>query len=483
MTVTRDTRWRNLGRVPYEVWRKRITDAGGLSRVAERAVWEAAGEDSALMLEFLREESSYASHFDHIPASFNDPWNLQIAGNGIQFDTIIDCVHAWRERLYSQTYKNGVYWRTNTIADLVSVYAPASDGNDTESYIRGVVDGINRNGFETSTPLPPEEPGEGEPMPNKPGRIPKPSWIVVRHTPKDHEGQGFTYGDRDIVGWVAHETQGHGSAIWYATDFFACPHGDRCADALVDYIIDRNGNCVESNDPFGDRIPYASGGPLNTSNAIGRAFYNRFGDAARNKRLIGVEFEALDGEPLTPIQIQRGIEFGAWVFDSRGYDWDDWEFPAQWGGAPVWPSHGDIAQTSCRLNDADRQKMRTGITAMMKEAQTGGITPAPPVEPPTTPEPQPSDEIVPGMDYGLAARLFNGPGGNGVQGEDGKRYKFDRNGPASMKWIERGKATGQWPPIVAVSVYDDGRKYLVFADGWLLLDPPGKPPVQEVRAA
>lgn len=163
-TITRNTPWRHIGAVPYAIWKKRINDAGGLSRVADYAVWQAAGDDSALMLEFLRAESSYASDFAAIPAAWNNPWNLQIAGVGLKFDSIVDCVSAWRERLYSTTYKQGIYARTVTIADLISVYAPKSDGNDTEGYIAKVVAGMNRNGFDppVTTPATPEEPVEQE---------------------------------------------------------------------------------------------------------------------------------------------------------------------------------------------------------------------------------------------------------------------------------------------------------------------------------
>jgi hypothetical protein len=167
-TITRDTHWRHAGRVPFAVWQKRINDAGGLSRVATYEVWNEAGDDSALMLEFLREESSYASDFAAIPASSNNPWNLQIAGVGLKFSSIVECVRAWRERLYSPIYESGVYLRTQTISELIRVYAPASDGNDTEGYIRGVVDGMNRNGFDPPVTIPSTDPepipGEGAPM-------------------------------------------------------------------------------------------------------------------------------------------------------------------------------------------------------------------------------------------------------------------------------------------------------------------------------
>jgi len=164
MEVNRNTPWRHLGKVPLAIWHKRITDAGGLSEAAERDVWEACGDDSALMLAMLRAESSYASNFAAIPASNRNPWNLQIAGVGLWFASIREAALAWRVRLYDPRYKQGIYTRTTTIADLIGVYAPKSDGNDTEGYIAKVVATINDNGFDppVTTPSTPPEPIPGE---------------------------------------------------------------------------------------------------------------------------------------------------------------------------------------------------------------------------------------------------------------------------------------------------------------------------------
>lgn len=158
--ISRESSWRHLGAVPLTIWQKRINDAGGLSEAAERRVWGACGDDSALMLAFLRAESSYGSHFDAIPASFKNPWNLQLAGQGLRFSSIEAAANAWRERLYSTTYKGGIYTNAETISDLIYTYAPPTDGNDTEGYIAKVVAEINRNGFDppVTTPSTPAEP-------------------------------------------------------------------------------------------------------------------------------------------------------------------------------------------------------------------------------------------------------------------------------------------------------------------------------------
>lgn len=50
MTITAQTPWRHLGAVPFAVWQRRITDAGGTAAVARFPVWLALGDDSALAL-------------------------------------------------------------------------------------------------------------------------------------------------------------------------------------------------------------------------------------------------------------------------------------------------------------------------------------------------------------------------------------------------------------------------------------------------
>jgi murein DD-endopeptidase MepM/ murein hydrolase activator NlpD len=90
---------------------------------------------------------------------------------------------------------------------------------------------------------------------------------------------------------------------------------------------------------------------------------------------------------------------------------------------------------------------------------------------PTEPTPPPAaTEFFPGLDEAVAKRLFGQ-----AKGEDGLTYRFDKNGPVSKTWMARGEVTGQWPALVEVWVYDNGRrKYFHFEDGYTILDPAGE---------
>jgi hypothetical protein len=48
-------------------------------------------------------------------------------------------VGAWKDRVTSPTYKDGIYAKTTTLADLIRVYAPPHDSNDTNHYIDTVL--------------------------------------------------------------------------------------------------------------------------------------------------------------------------------------------------------------------------------------------------------------------------------------------------------------------------------------------------------
>jgi hypothetical protein len=452
MAVTRNTPWRHMGRVPYPVWRKRILDAGGVPGYADREVWEAAGDDSALMLEMLREESSYASDFDSIPLDWWNAWNLQVAGRGMRYNNAIEAAAAWRARLYDDSYKDGVYKRTRTISELIHTYAPESDGNDTEGYIAGVVAGINKNGIEASTT--PEEPPMATPEQIKPQ-------YTVAPVNKERDGQGFNYGTRGpIVGLVIHETQGRGTGQWYH-DFFSCPNGERCSNALVDWLIDREGMLWEYQDPYNtNRIPWASGGPENNSNPIGKAINARYRGVfgGVNKVYAAVEMVKTDSEALTPAQIQAGGKLLAYVMAMRGYPANDWEYPDVLGGnINTAPHHSDISQTSCRIGDSDKAAMKA-VCSRVLAAYYQGTTPG---EEPKPEPPKPVEEIIPGVDFGIAKRAFDNA--------DLPGYVLTKGGKLSELYLARVKMTGWLPKLTDRWAYDDGRVYYRFSDGSMAL--------------
>lgn len=485
MTITRDTPWRHAGAVPFAIWTKRITDAGGLSEYAEYEVWAALGDDSALALEQLEAESSYASKFRKIPADWWNAWNLQIAGVGLKFDSALEAAQAWRARLYDPNYKQGVYLKTTTIADLIYRYAPPEDGNDTEGYIAGLVAGMNRNGFDppVTTPATPEEPVEQETDLPTPESI-KPPFIVAPVT-KRSDGQGFNYGTRaPIVGLVIHETQGLDSGKGYQKFFSCltdtsckqygiCADGERCQNALVDWLIDQQGQLFEYQDPYDtNRIPWASGGAENNSNAIGRAINAKYRQlyGGVNRVYAAVEMVKTDNGALTPAQIQTAGRLLAFVMAKAGYPAEDWEYPDTLGGnIYTAPHHSDVSQTTCRISDSDKAAIKAVCTKTLA-AFYEGTTPG--EEPTIPPTPAPVVDIIPGVDLAIAKRLF------GIaKGEDGNNYSYDPNGPVSKLWTDRGKATGEWPALVSVYSYEDGkRRYFVFDGGTTIIAVKGQDP-------
>lgn len=227
-----------------------------------------------------------------------------------------------------------------------------------------------------TTPSTPEEPGEQEtPVPN--AELLKPTFVSAPVT-KERDRQGFNYGTRGpIVGLVIHETQGRGTGEWYQR-FFSCPNGERCEDALVDWLIDRDGKLYEFQDPYNtNRIPWASGGTV--GGAIGAAavakYRNTFGGV--NAVFAAVEMVKTDAEALTPAQIQTAGKLLAYVMAKAGYPANDWRYPDVLGGQVYTaPHHSDLyASTTCRIGESDKNAICT-ICDSELTAFYAGTTPA-----------------------------------------------------------------------------------------------------------
>ena len=395
MPVDRNTPWRHLGRVPYEIWRKRIVDAGGLTETAQRGVWEACGDDSALMLEFLHAESSYSSDFAAIPAAWNNPWNLQIAGVGLKFESIVDCVLAWRERLYSTTYKQGIYARTVTIADLISVYAPKSDGNDTDGYIAKVVAGMNRNGFDppVTTPATPEEPVPGEeekPMAELQfGRVPHP---VYQDRYISNSTAWNDLGKRGAKCVVWHRMYG---TLWGTDSYF---RGEASGRALTDYGVgvsatdgaNQAGVILRWNDPLGRRAPWASG-PVSNPTGDGAKFVNLFGVNAVNRDGVSIEISGSGGTALDAKARAAVVALTAYWADQYGKVLAAQGKQFDWTTFPIIPSqdnrsfvcyHGEFydgKRNSCpgAVVEAATNGMLAEVKAILKQYQAATVTPDP----------------------------------------------------------------------------------------------------------
>jgi hypothetical protein len=237
-------------------------------------------------------------------------------------------------------------------------------------------------------------PSGEDPMPTLTfGRVPEPPYtrLIV---PKDRSGQGFTFcPPRTNIGLVPHETQGNPAGdqlVWYR-NFFACPNGERCANALVDWVCDRAGRAAMLNDPNGTREPWASGGTPNASDPSG--FNRYFGSGLRNRIMESVEFVKLTDDRLTPGQIAWGAARAAYVADRDGQRWDEYPRPAKYGGVHMMPMHFQLSQTSCNQHPDDMAAMIAGAKAIMREHQTS-VTPTPPTPAPTYAEPRPLEDLA-----------------------------------------------------------------------------------------
>lgn len=82
---------------------------------------------------------------------------------------------------------------------------------------------------------------------------------------------------------------------------------------------------------------------------------------------------------------------------------------------------------------------------------------------------------APGVDSDLCRKWFKG-----VTGGDGNWYAFDPNGPVSKVWLDQCLATGEWPALAAVDVYNDSavqvRRYFRFSNGLIVFVTTGETP-------
>lgn len=308
--------------------------------------------------------------------------------------------------------------------------------------------------------------------------------FVDAYATKRANGQGYDRGKRYIMGLAEHETQGKGIGSFFRrffsclTDtscklFDICTDGERCGNALVDYVIPEDGTIWQLQDPFTtDRIPYASGGTPNRNTIIGKAINNYiakrglFGGV--NALYAAVEIVKLRGAAMNAKQIEATARLLAYICVMCGYPANDWKYPDILGGdVPTSINHSDAASsTNCRINDDDRAKFEKRCTEIMEDFYEG-TTPIP--TQPTDPVPVPADPdsvvIVEGVDWGIAKWCF----GTKVVG-----YTLTQGGPLSELYVARAKTEGVWPELVERKTYADGRVYFRFSNGWLALDPPGE---------
>jgi hypothetical protein len=263
---------------------------------------------------------------------------------------------------------------------------------------------------------------------------------------KSGNGAGYNeVGPRQIVGGCRHITDGNGTIEFYH-GFFS-QGGERGEDALVDFIIDRDGRIAMFNDPWGTRSPWANGGSDGLE-GDGVAFVQTLGVSAINNRLFSVEHIGTSPNPLTKPQMTASIWLWAWMFDQMNVPYT---------GYPVNPAvglrtdleHWEFATKPCPGGGVRGQvnEHQAGVTALLKRYQVEtNPEPGPPIPPPVT------SIYPPGMTLELAKRLY----GTLKVGWAEKPFAFDPERSECRYWLNHGtlqleegedytKAT--WPEI------------------------------------
>jgi hypothetical protein len=203
---------------------------------------------------------------------------------------------------------------------------------------------------------------------------------------KPYDGAGYdSCKPRVCVGLGIHCWDGHlpgsteAAKIDYARKFFSTG-GQRQYDALVDFVITKDGTIGMLNDPFGTRRPWANGwgdeGPGLEGDGV--AFVDKFGAYGTNFNLASCEHEAICGEELTPAQFEASAQLNAWIFDHAQVGWDSFPVNQNYGVVTsIW--HSEFAKKDCPCQAIRDQTpaLHARIVEILKHYQTQPTLPAP----------------------------------------------------------------------------------------------------------
>lgn len=270
--TTANTPWRTLGDVPYSTWfdvleAHKPTHYGNDAvrnvhdQLMYRSTWKAAQPHSALLLVLMLLESSggwKSNRNDPIanrnPFSFRvkDYSNPDKPSGYVSFNDWKEAMEHAHDRLFEDdgwwAGRDNPYQDTETIADLLNVYAPKSDQNATDDMIERAVDYLD-NWPRLGASVPPQYNYDNA----KP--INYRDWEVAEHM--KYAGY-IDPADHIIRALIIHSAYGTlvGTTSWF-----------NGGNALTDWMVGnvfvdgetRDGELRRFNDPQGNRYAYASG--------------------------------------------------------------------------------------------------------------------------------------------------------------------------------------------------------------------------------
>lgn len=266
-----------------------------------------------------------------------------------------------------------------------------------------------------------------------------------------------------IVGICDHITAGNGTIDGYRA-FFATG-GERAWDALVDVLIDKQGNAAWYNYPYdpnqgGTRSPWASGGSDGLE-GDGPAYVRVLGIDAINARLISKEHVLVEGEAVPLPMLVTSARITAAVMQRARVPWDAYPLNPN-VGCVTHMQHFEFATKPCPgtkfRNETDR--MQDLVRAYLKAAQetpmvgttkppvTTTAAPTPTPVPPPKPVENPAHDLYPeGMGSYEEARAAFGTGVKHYADGHDHGFGFNPDSAVSLAWLSGFVEEGVWPEV------------------------------------
>jgi hypothetical protein len=457
LPITAATPFRAAGDCPLLVWREQFRRARSpASPATVDAMYEAAKGLTALVLDRLRAESSYAA--GSLPAR-NNVLGLRVPGSlaFLSFESPVDCVKELMLRWQDPGYKSGVYMpRELSIRDLITKYSPPNE-NPTNKLIKECVANVNewRNSpVEASGPS--ADPWRPYPWPTMVDLVCNKPW----------EGAGFDRVQlrRDrIRGFCTHITDGVGTIEGIARLF--ATGGERQADALTDTTIGRDGRIGLLNDwrdpnRGGTRAGWANGG-VDGLEGDGVGFYRRYPDI--NSVLVSCEHIARAGEAWTDPEIAASIELRTAVAQSLKCPATTYPRHPTFGNVSIEQQHRNFATKSCPatpyIGTYEPIVMRE-VAQKLAAWQGGSVVTSPP-EQTYTAYKMSDDQLA--WFFGTMTRI--NPDGSTDE------LPFSPTGPLSLLWMARAEREGVFPAAETMQSWDSGMSegrewWATWSGGW-----------------
>lgn len=360
--VTRKTPFRQIGPVPFDVFKKVLQDAKSPIAPLEE-VYRLAGSDSALLLTQFARESSYGT--SPLAVDTKNPLGLKLPDNSgfCSYGCWSTSVAEWRYRIQSPQYKDGVYFPESvpnpyllSLEDYLTIYVGGpgclSSGMKTcgngetassiNAYIDKVVAQLNTY-FAAPTPPPSSELTFGL-VPNPgiinriiPGTVGGGAWVPVgQNSAWDNLGQ------RQFKGICLHIMEG----TLEGTDRYF--RNEARTSALTDFgvgLVAARGTegIFQWNAMGANRAGWASG-PANGLEGDGPSFVERYGVNAINRDLRSIEIEGFVGQVIPDARIRKVIELMAYLADQAGVSYKEWPFR---DGLTLVYAHREFSTKSC----------------------------------------------------------------------------------------------------------------------------------------